>query len=120
MGKYSKLLKWVAVLPIFLTSCKTPHIVERTDTLIVTQERVLVDTLQLYKDTVLFKDRVKLEIKYLPGERVLVNAECPSDTIRVQTVKKVYNTEKIASQKRWTMGFFLLALVLFILLLLKR
>jgi hypothetical protein len=59
------------------------------DTIIVTKERVLHDTLTIQKDTILYQDRVKVELKYLPGERVMISAECPSDTIRVETIRIV-------------------------------
>ena len=59
------------------------------DTLVVTKERVLHDTLMIQKDTIVYQDRVRVELKYLPGERVMIKAECPSDTIRVETIKIV-------------------------------
>jgi len=59
------------------------------DTIVVTKERVLHDTLTIQKDTILYQDRVKVEIKYLPGERVMISAECPSDTIQVETIRIV-------------------------------
>ena len=59
------------------------------DTVVVTKERVLHDTLTIQKDTTIYQDRVKLEVKWLKGERVYVEAICPSDTIRVQTIRVV-------------------------------
>ena len=59
------------------------------DTVVVTKERVLHDTLIVQKDTILYQDRVKVEVKYLEGKRVVITAECPSDTIRVQTIRIV-------------------------------
>ena len=59
------------------------------DTVVVTKERVLYDTLIVQKDTILYQDRVKVEVKWLKGERVYVEAICPSDTIRVQTIRVV-------------------------------
>ena len=59
------------------------------DTVVVTKERVLHDTLIVQKDTVLYQDRVRVEVKYLEGKRVVITAECPSDTIRVQTIRIV-------------------------------
>lgn len=53
------------------------------DTLVITKERRLVDTLELYKDTIIYQDRVRLELKYLPGERIRVAATCPPDSIRI-------------------------------------
>ena len=59
------------------------------DTVVVTKERILHDTLTIQKDTTIYQDRVKLEVKWLKGERVYVEAICPSDTIRVQTIRVV-------------------------------
>ena len=59
------------------------------DTVVVTKERVLHDTLIVQKDTILYQDRVKVEVKYLEGKRVVITAECPSDTIRVETIRIV-------------------------------
>ena len=59
------------------------------DTVVVTKERILHDTLTIQKDTILYQDRVRVEVKYLEGKRVVITAECPSDTIRVQTIRVV-------------------------------
>ena len=71
------------------------------DTVVVTKERILHDTLTIRKDTVLYQDRVRVEVKYLPGERVMVEAECPSDTVRIQTVK-IVNQPVIEKKKKWS------------------
>jgi hypothetical protein len=59
------------------------------DTVVVTKERVLHDTLIVQKDTILYQDRVRVEVRYLEGKRVVITAECPSDTIRVETIRIV-------------------------------
>ena len=119
MAKYYKLLKWALVPLICHTSCKAPQIIQRADTLVITQERVLVDTLELYKDTTIFQDRVKVRIEYLDNF-IKVQADCPSDTIKVQTVKQVYNTKELERSRKWIGALFLVSLVLAILILLKR
>jgi len=58
------------------------------DTVVVTKERRLVDTLMLYKDTTIYQDRVKLKIEWRDNF-VKVEADCPSDTITVTQVKIV-------------------------------
>ena len=58
------------------------------DTIVVTKERKLVDTLMLYKDTTIYQDRVKLKIEWRDNF-VKVEADCPSDTITVTQVKIV-------------------------------
>lgn len=85
----------------------------------ITQERVLVDTLELYKDTIIYQDRVKLQIAY-QDSLVMVHVDCPSDTIKVQTIKEVHNLKELERQRQWIGALFMVALVLFILLLLKR
>ena len=58
------------------------------DTIIEIRERRLVDTLELYKDTTIYQDKVRLELRYLPGKRIMVAATCPSDTIIItKTIK---------------------------------
>ena len=72
------------------------------DTVVVTKERVLHDTLTIQKDTVIYQDRVRVEVKYLEGERVYVSAECPSDTVRIETVR-IHNTiAPEPKKKKWS------------------
>ena len=59
------------------------------DTVVVTKERILHDTLTIQKDTILYQDRVRVEIRYLEGETMVVTAECPSDTVTITQVKIV-------------------------------
>ena len=65
-----------------------PESVIVRDTVIVTKERTLTDTLTILKDTVLYQDRVKVELKYR-DKLVYVKAECPPDTVTVETIKVV-------------------------------
>jgi len=58
------------------------------DTVVVTKERKLVDTLMLFKDTTIYQDRVKVKIEYIDNF-IKVEADCPSDTITVTQVKIV-------------------------------
>lgn len=67
------------------------------DTVIVTKQRVLHDTLTIQKDTIIYQDRVKVEIKWLKGEKVFINAECPTDTVRVEKIKIV--NQKIKKER---------------------
>lgn len=85
------------------------------DTVIVTKERRLVDTLTLFKDTVLYQDRVKLKIEYIDN-LVKVEADCPSDTITVTQVKIVQAKPKRDTTKLGWEG--LLGWIITILLLL--
>ena len=75
-----------------VVSCGSAKIIQESvvvrDTVIVTKERKLVDTLTLFKDTTIYQDRVKVKIEYRDNY-VKIEAECPSDTIRVTQVKVV-------------------------------
>ena len=105
--KKFKLIRWltIATLTLLLYGCsaqwhlrqairKDPSIqkitVVKKDTVIITEQRTLVDTLELFKDTVIYKDRVRLDIKYV-DKFIQVEAECPSDTVVV--TKTVTSTQ---------------------------
>lgn len=96
-----KMLNNLPAISIILTSallavasgCRStaqliPESVIVRDTVIVTKERTLTDTLTILKDTVLYQDRVKVELKYR-DKLVYVKAECPPDTVKVETIKVV-------------------------------
>jgi len=70
------------------------------DTVVVTKERKLVDTLMLFRDTVIYQDRVKLKIEYRDNF-INVEADCPPDTVRVETIK-VINQKPVEKKSKWT------------------
>jgi hypothetical protein len=80
----------------------------------------VVDTVILTDTVTIEKDRLRVRLLRLPGDTVRVEAECQPDTVRIQTTKVEYNTEKLETQRKWTASLFLLALVLFIIVLLKK
>ena len=107
------LFLWVSAFAI--SSCKTQHTVTtERDTVVITERVAVVDTVTIEKD------RLRVRLLRLPGDTVRVEAECQPDTVRIQTTKVEYNTEKLETQRKWTASLFLLALVLFILVLLKK
>ena len=86
------------------------------DTVIVTKERKLVDTLMLFKDTTIYQDRVKLKIEYIDNF-VKVEADCPSDTITVTQVKIVqakHDKPNMTWEKLlgWTITILLLLIII--------
>lgn len=100
-------MRWltIAILTLMLCGCsaqwhlkqairKDPSIqqtvVVKKDTVIITRERTLRDTLELFKDTVIYQDRVKLKIEYIDNF-VNVEADCPSDTVVI--TKSITTTE---------------------------
>ena len=69
------------------------------DTVIVTKTKYLTDTLELYKDTTIYQDKVRLQLQYI-DRKVFVEATCLPDTIRV-TQTKILTKEK--KQRGWTL-----------------
>jgi hypothetical protein len=69
------------------------------DTVIVTKTKYLTDTLELYKDTTIYQDKVRLQLQYI-DRKVFVEATCLPDTIRV-TQTKILTKER--KQRGWTL-----------------
>ena len=88
------------------------------DTVIVTKTKYLTDTLELYKDTIIYQDKVRLQLQYI-DRKVLVEATCLPDTIRV-TQTKILTKEK--KQRGWTLegGLTMLGLILVGVYIVKR
>lgn len=78
------------------------------DTIIQTRERRLVDTLELYRDTTIYQDRVRLELRYLPGKTIMVTATCPSDTI---IITKTIEPDVMVIKQKKPFGYSLLAII---------
>lgn len=105
------MLRNLPVISIILTSallaalsgCKSgaqliPESVIVRDTVIVTKERTLTDTILLFKDTVIYQDRVKLKVDFI-DRFVKVKVDCPSDTVRINTIKVVTKKEEPKKSK---------------------
>jgi len=92
LTRYALLMMSIATL-VGVSGCGGAKTLQESvivrDTVVVTKERVIQDTLVLQRDTTIYQDRVKLEVRYLEGEKVLVRAECPPDTIRIETIKVI-------------------------------
>ncbi len=113
----NRLAMWTILLTATLaalSSCATVKPVLQSvvvrDTVIVTKTKYLTDTLELYKDTTIYQDKVRLQLQYI-DRKVLVEATCLPDTIRV-TQTKILTKER--KQRGWTLegGLTMLALVL--------
>jgi len=104
--RYARLIILSVILAV-VSGCGTAKTIQQNvvvrDTIVITKERVLHDTLTIQKDTILYQDRVRVEVKYLEGKRVVITAECPSDTIRVETIKIV--NQPVQKQKMTWEGF---------------
>jgi hypothetical protein len=108
------ILPMVAATLAVVSSCATVKPVLQSvivrDTVIVTKTKYLTDTLELYKDTTIYQDKVRLQLQYI-DRKVFVEATCLPDTIRV-TQTKILTKEK--KQRGWTLegGAVLLMLIL--------
>ena len=108
------ILPMVAATLAALSSCASVKPVLQSvvvrDTVIVTKTKYLTDTLELYKDTTIYQDKVRLQLQYI-DRKVYVEATCLPDTIRV-TQTKILTKER--KQRGWTLegGAVLLMLIL--------
>ena len=89
------------------------------DTVIVTEPKYLIDTLEVMKDTVIYQDRVRLQLQYI-DRKVVVEAMCEPDTIRVTQTKVI--TKQEPKRRGWNFDqmVFGALVVLLILYLFKR
>jgi hypothetical protein len=122
----NRLAMWTILLTAIaaaLSSCATVKPILQSvvvkDTVIVTQTKYLTDTLELYKDTTIYQDKVRLQLQYI-DRKVYVEATCLPDTIRVTQTKILTRNEP--RRKRWNFDqlVFGALLVLLILYLFKR
>ena len=68
------------------------------DTVIVTETKYLLDTLEVLKDTTIYQDKVRLQLKYI-DRKVVVEATCLPDTVRVTQTKILAKQEP--KRKGW-------------------
>jgi hypothetical protein len=87
------------------------------DTVIVTDTKYLIDTLEVMKDTVIYQDKVRLQLKYI-DRKVVVEAMCEPDTIRVTQTKLL--TKQEPKKKSWESYVGMLAFILTFAYVIKR
>ena len=126
LKKRKSLLAALTILSVTLagvSGCRTAQpILESVivrDTVIVTEPKYLIDTLEVMKDTVIYQDKVRLQLQYI-DRKVVVEAMCLPDTIRVTQTKVI--TKQEPKRKGWNFDqmVFGALVVLFILYLFKR
>ena len=126
LKKQKSLLAALTILSVTLAAvsgCRTAQpILESVivrDTVIVTDTKYLIDTLEVMKDTVIYQDKVRLQLQYI-DRKVVVEAACEPDTIRITQTKIL--TKQEPKVRKWTLESMLggLAFVLTIVYLLKR
>jgi hypothetical protein len=79
------------------------------DTVIVTDTKYLIDTLEVMKDTVIYQDKVRLQLQYI-DRKVVVEAACEPDTIRVTQTKVI--TKQEPKRKGWNFDQMVLGVIL--------
>lgn len=89
------------------------------DTVIVTEPKYLIDTLEVMKDTTIYRDQVRVQLKYV-DRKVVVEAMCDPDTIRVTQTKIL--TKQEPKVRKWTLESYIgmLAFILTFAYLIKR
>jgi hypothetical protein len=96
-----------------LSGCRTAQpILESVtvrDTVIVTDTKYLIDTLEVMKDTVIYQDKVRLQLQYI-DRKVVVEAACEPDTIRITQTKIL--TKQEPKRKGWNFDQMVLGVIL--------
>ena len=91
-----------SVLLAVANGCRTAQPILQSvivkDTVIVTETKYLLDTLEVLKDTTIYQDKVRLQLKYI-DRKVVVEATCLPDTVRVTQTKILAKQEP--KRKGW-------------------
>lgn len=102
LNRLATLTILTSVLLAAVSGCRTAQpILESVivkDTVIVTETKYLIDTLEVMKDTTIYQDKVRLQLKYI-DRKVVVEAACLPDTIRVTQTKVL--TKQEPKRKGW-------------------
>ena len=123
---------WIISLALLLQSCgaqwhlkraiaKDPTIVqertEKLDTVVITKEKLVRDTIVLKRidTTTIERNGVRIKIRRI-HDTIQVQAECLSDTIRI--VKEIKVPKIVYKEKKTTFGLVKLIIILVILLVL--
>lgn len=89
------------------------------DTVIVTETKYLLDTLEVLKDTTIYQDKVRLQLKYI-DRKVVVEATCEPDTIRVTQTKILAKQEPKVKKWNFDKAVFTIIFVLVFAYFIKR
>lgn len=117
------LMTLTAAILAAVSGCRTAQPILQSvvvkDTVIVTETKYLLDTLEVMKDTIIYQDKVRLQLKYV-DRKVVVEATCLPDTVRVTQTKILAKQEP--KVKKWTLESYIgmLAFILTFAYLIKR
>lgn len=102
LNRLATLTILTSVLLAGVSGCRTAKPILQSvivkDTVIVTETKYLLDTLEVLKDTTIYQDKVRLQLKYI-DRKVVVEAACLPDTVRVTQTKVVTTQEP--KVKKW-------------------
>jgi hypothetical protein len=88
------------------------------DTVVVTETKYLLDTLEVFKDTVIYQDKIRVQLQYV-DRKVVVEATTQPDTIRINTVKIVTKEAEQRQDSPNKLLFTFLFIVVFLMLVKK-
>lgn len=120
-------MKWIAVIliTILVSACGGAKQVQSnvTVTEYVIKERVVHDTVPVMRDTTIYRDSVRIEIRYIKNEvgvvdRVYLKADCPPSKLKVVT--QTVTIEKKQRVPWWTEIIWPIAFIVAIAILVKR
>ena len=120
-------MKWIAVIliAIVVSACGGAKQVQSnvTVTEYVIKERVVHDTVPVMRDTTIYKDSVRIEIRYIKNEvgvvdKVYLKADCPPSKLKVVT--QTVTIEKRQRVPWWTVIIWPIAFIVAIAILVKR
>ena len=113
LNQLATLIILTSVLLAGVSGCRTAQpILESVivrDTVIVTETKYLIDTLEVMKDTVIYQYKVRLQLQYI-DLKVVVEAMCLPDTIRVTQTKVI--TKQEPKRKGWNFDQMVLGAIL--------
>jgi hypothetical protein len=120
-------MKWIAVIliAIVVSACGGAKQVQSnvTVTEYVIKERVVHDTVPVMRDTTIYRDSVRIEIRYIKNEvgvvdKVYLKADCPPSKLKVVT--QTVTIEKKQRVPWWTVITWPIAFIVAIAILVKR
>ena len=120
-------MKWIAVIliAIVVSACGGAKQVQSnvTVTEYVIKERVVHDTVPVMRDTTIYRDSVRIEIRYIKNEvgvvdKVYLKADCPPSKLKVVT--QTVTIEKRQRVPWWTVIIWPIAFIVAIAILVKR
>jgi len=104
-------MKWIAVIliAIVVSACGGAKQVQSnvTVTEYVIKERVVHDTVPVMRDTTIYRDSVRIEIRYIKNEvgvvdKVYLKADCPPSKLKVVTQTVTVEKEKRERKPWWS------------------